>query len=51
MATLDMPLEEIKNILHFDFDLVWKWIKENHMVLNTYKCHFMYLGKDTENET
>ena len=44
-------LEEIKNTLRFDFDLVSKWFEENYMVLNADKCHFMCLGKDTENET
>ena len=44
-------LEEIKNILRFDFHLVSKWFEENYMVLNADKCHFMCLGKDKENET
>ena len=43
--------KEIKNTLRFDFDLVSKWFEENHVVLNANKCHFMSLGKDTENET
>ena len=30
-------LEEIKNTLHFDFDLVSKWFEENCIVLNS-KC-------------
>ena len=45
-------LEEIRIILHFDFDLVSKLLEEDHMALNADKCHFMCLGKDTkENET
>ena len=44
-------LEEIKNTLRFDFDLVSKWFEENYMVLNANKCHFMCLSKDPENET
>ena len=43
-------LEEIKNTLSFDFDLVSKWFDENYMVLNADKCHFTCVGKDTENE-
>ena len=35
----------------FDFDLVLKWSEENYMVIKADKCHFMYLGKGTENET
>ena len=44
-------LEETENILRFDFDLVSKWFGKNYRVVNAAKCHFMYLGKDTENET
>ena len=44
-------LEEIKNTLRFDFYLVSGWFEQNYMVLNTDKCHFMCLAKDTENET
>ena len=44
-------LEEIKNTLRFDFDLVSKWFEENYMVLNANKCHFMCLRTDPENET
>ena len=46
-----LNLEEIKNTLRFDFDLVSKWFEENYMVLNADKYHFMCLGKDTVNET
>ena len=41
-------MEEIKNILRFGF--VSKWFEENYMFLNACRCHFMCLGKDTENE-
>ena len=44
-------LEETKNTLRFDFDLVSKSFEENYMVLNVDKYHFMCLGKDTESET
>ena len=44
-------LEEIKNTLRFDLDLVSKWFEENYMILNADKCYFMCLGKDTENKT
>ena len=39
------------NIQRFDFDLVPKWFEENYVVLNADKCHFLCLGKDTENKT
>ena len=44
-------LEEIKNTLRFDFDLVSKLFEENYMVLNADKCYFMCYGKNTENQT
>ena len=44
-------LEETKNTLCFDFDVVSKSFEENYMVLNADKYHFMCLGKDTESET
>ena len=43
-------LEELKNTLRFDFDLISNWFEENYVVLNVDKCHFMSLGKNTENE-
>ena len=33
------------------YSCVTKWFCENYMVLNSDKCHFMDLGKNTENET
>ena len=42
-------LEEVKQ--RGDFQIVTKWFYENYMVLNSGKCHFMCLGKNTENET
>ena len=54
MTTLYMPLVIIRKkmkILRFNFELVSKWFEENHMVLNAGKYHFMYYGKNTENET
>ena len=44
-------MEEIKNTLPFGFDLVSRRFEGNCMVLNADKCHFISLGKDTENET
>ena len=51
LYAFDYNLEEIKNMLRFDFDFVSKWFEKSYMVLNADKCHFMYLCKDTENET
>ena len=48
---MQLNLEEIKNTLRFDFDLVSKWFEEHYMVPNGDKCYSMCLGKDTENET
>ena len=43
-------LEEVKQTLRGDFQIVTKWFYENYMVLNSGKCHFMCLGKNTDNE-
>ena len=40
-------LEEVKQTLRGDFQTVTKWFYENYMVLNSGKCHFMCLGKNT----
>ena len=37
-------LEEVKQTLRGDFQIVTKWFYENHMVLNSGKCYFMCLG-------
>ena len=47
----DQKLEEIKQILHSDFEKVTKWFYENYMALNRSKCNFMCLGRNTEKET
>ena len=44
-------LEEIRNTLRFDFDLVLKWFEENYFILNADKYHFICIRKDTKNET
>ena len=44
-------LKEVKEALLNDLNKVTEWFFENYMVLNSGKCHFMYLGKNIENET
>ena len=44
-------MEELKQTLRRDLQIVTKWFYENYMVLNSGECHFMCLGKNTENET
>ena len=51
LYALGYNTEKMKNILRFNFELLSKWFEENHMVLNAGKYHFMYYGKNTENET
>ena len=41
---------DLKVLLN-DLNKVTEWFLENYMVLNAGKCHFMCLGKNTENET
>ena len=40
---------DVTNKLRIDSTHVMKWFSENCMVLNADKCHYMLLGKDTEN--
>ena len=44
-------LKEVKEVLLNDLNKVTEWFLGNYMVLNAGKCHFMCLGKNTENET
>ena len=46
-----LNLKEVKNCLSTDFDAVTKRLYENPMALNTGKCHFVCLGKNTGNES
>ena len=41
-------LQEVKQTLRGNFQIVTKWFYENYMVLNSGKCHFMCPGKNTE---
>ena len=43
-------MEEIKQIIHCDFEKVAKWFYESYMMLNQGKCHIMYLERNTENK-
>ena len=51
LYTFGYILEEVKEVLLNDFNKVTEWFFKNYMVLNAGKCHFMCLGKNTENET
>ena len=46
-----LNLDEVKNVLHTDFDEVTRWFYENYIIPNAGKCHFMCIGKDTSNKT
>ena len=41
----------IKEKLRKDFKVVTDWFFENYLSLNPTKCHYMYLGKNKENDT
>ena len=44
--------EETKRALVQDFQTVINWFYENYMILDTGKCHYMYMGENVEeNET
>ena len=50
LYTSGYNLKEGKEVLLNDLNKVTEWFFENYMVLNAGKCHFMCLGKNTENE-
>ena len=37
-------MQKIKNDLEMDFMILHKWFHENHMALNTGKCHYIVIG-------
>ena len=39
-------MQTIKNDLEIDFLILHKWFHENHMVLNSGKCHDIVIGDD-----
>ena len=44
---LVLTWEKTRNILRIDFDAVKRWFYENYITLNTVKCQFMCLWKET----
>ena len=44
-------LSKAKKVLLDNFNIVTEWFYEIYMVLNAGKCHYMYIGKNTKNET
>ena len=51
LYTFGNNLKKIEVNLRNTFDTVYQWFYKNYMVLIARKCHFMYLGNNTENET
>ena len=51
LYTSGYNLKEIKEVLLNDLNKVTELFFKNYMVLNAGECHFMCLGKKTENET
>ena len=51
LYTSDDNLIKVKEVLLNYLNKVTEWFFENYFVLNAGKCHFMCLGKNTENET
>ena len=50
LYTLGDNLKKINDNLGNSFDTVHQLFYKNYMVLNTGKCHFGYLGNNTENK-
>ena len=44
-------IEAVNKNLKTDFTVVIEWFYQNYMVLNAEKCHYMCLGRNTENAT
>ena len=42
--------DTIKNLLRKDFRALTEWFIDNCMVLNQKKCHYMCIGRNTEND-
>ena len=51
LYTSGYDLKEVKEVLLNDLNKVTEWFFKNYMVLNAGKCHFMCLGRNTDNET
>ena len=51
LCSFGSNLKKIKNNLCNILDIVNDWFCKNYMMLNAEKCHFMCLGKNTENKT
>ena len=51
LYTSGYNLKEIKEVLLNDLNKVTELFFENYTLLNAGECHFMCLGKKTENET
>ena len=51
LYSIGYNIEEVKEVLLNDLNKVTEWFFKNFIVLNAAKCHFMCLGKNTENET
>ena len=50
LYTFGDNLKKIKDNLENSFDTVHQWFYEKYMVLNAGKCHFVFLGNNTESE-
>ena len=50
LYTFGDNLKKIKDNLRNSFDTVHQWFYEKYMVLNAGKCHFVFLGNNTESE-
>ena len=47
---MDTTIAIVKEKLLYDFAIIREWFHENFMVLNSGKCHYMCMGKETEND-
>ena len=50
MFSIGNTIESVKKALSNDFRIIQNWFRENFMVLNTKKCHYMCFGTSREND-
>ena len=50
LYSIGKDLDVIKNMIRKDFRALTEWFSKNDMVLNKKKCHYVSIGRNTEND-
>ena len=51
LYSIEDNLKKVKTILKKNLELLQGWFYENHLVLNSGKCHYLVINKDITNES